>query len=263
MCPFIMIGLMVMVARSDLIDSEVKLDTVCDIVATKVELYQQHPLVIISVYRATNNGITLRSYVKPSVTLHPSFLQLHFGLAAILTCQTLSGQTNPSVGISLRSISECFLSTFHDLGLTQIVDFPTRLQRTLDLFVTNRPTFISKCVPLPGVSDQEMVLTAAEVSAKCQKPVHRKIHLWKKADLPSMKTHLSDFATNFSASNTIATPVDDLWIKLTSSLDEIMEACVSSKFTTTRFNQPWISGRLKRLARRKNRAYRKTKHSSS
>ena len=30
-----------------------------------------------------------------------------------------------------------------------------------------------------------------------------------------------------------------------------MAVCVPSKFTTTLFNYPWISGRLKRLARRK------------
>ena len=43
--------------KSDLIDSEIILNTDCDIVATKVELYQQQPLVIISAYHPTNNDL--------------------------------------------------------------------------------------------------------------------------------------------------------------------------------------------------------------
>ena len=49
----------VMIAtKQDLIDSEIKLETECEIVATKVELYQQQPLIIMSAYRPTNNDLT-------------------------------------------------------------------------------------------------------------------------------------------------------------------------------------------------------------
>ena len=41
-------------------------------------------------------------------------------------------------------------------GLTQIVDFPTRVNNILDVFITNRPSLTNCCYPLSGVSDHEV-----------------------------------------------------------------------------------------------------------
>ena len=203
----------VMIAtKQDLIDGEIKLETECEIVATKVELYQQQPLIIMSAYRPTNNDLTytqnLCQIIRNIVAKFPSAT---IWLSGDLNLPDISWSNDSIIGHQYkRSINECFLSTFHDLGLTQIVDFCTRQDRTLDLFLTNRPSLISKCSPLPGVSDHEMVLTVSDVRTKRQKPVPRKILLWSRADMAAIKSQLSDFATAFTSNNTVNTPVDTL-----------------------------------------------------
>jgi hypothetical protein len=51
------------------------------------------------------------------------------------------------------SLMELFTysDTFKDCLLEQIVNFPTRKNKTLDLFITNKPSLVSKCKSLPGL----------------------------------------------------------------------------------------------------------------
>ena len=148
------------------------------------------------------------------------------------------------------------------LGLNQIVDFYTRQDKVLDLFLTNRPSLISKCTPLPGVSDHEMVLTVSDVRAKRHKPVPRKIFLWRKTDMVEVRSRLKEFSNVFTK-NSLDTPVNTLWDQVTSSLHNIIDECVPTKMATSRFNQPWINGQLKSLSRRKKRAFMKAKRTTS
>jgi hypothetical protein len=47
-----------------------------------------------------------------------------------------------------------------DLSLEQLVSFPTRGEKTLDLVFTTHPSLVDKCKPLPSVgkSDHDIVL---------------------------------------------------------------------------------------------------------
>jgi len=89
-----------------------------------------------------------------------------------------------------KTLSQQFLQLTEDLNMKQVVTFPTRKDATLGLFLTNCPSLVSRCKPLTGLGDHEIVLVISEISTKRQKPVKRKIHLWKKADLDAMKMRL-------------------------------------------------------------------------
>ena len=41
-----------------------------------------------------------------------------------------------------------------ELGLEQLVDFPTRLENTLDLIFTSHPSFKIRCKPLPPIGQK-------------------------------------------------------------------------------------------------------------
>ena len=56
-----------------------------------------------------------------------------------------------------RSINESFLHQLDTTGLDQIVDFPTRGDRTLDIIMTNRPSLVNQCCSLPPLSDHDVV----------------------------------------------------------------------------------------------------------
>ena len=143
-----------------------------------------------------------------------------------------------------------------------MVSFSTRHHNTLDLFLTNRPSLVSKCVPLPGVSDHDMVLSVSDIRARWQKPAPRKILLWKNTNLRPLKCGLHDFASTFIASNSINTPVDDMWTEITSNLHGLLKNHVPFKMSTSRYNQPWINREIKQLARRKKKAYVKARKSN-
>ena len=110
---------------------------------------------------------------------------------------------------------------------------------------------ISNCTPLPGVSDHEMILTISDVQAKRLKPVSRKILLWNKADIQNIRNDQSTFSSNYLTSVTINTPVEEQWRIISRHLTQTIDNLVPSKMSTTRFNQPWITRQLKRLARKK------------
>ena len=97
-----------------------------------------------------------------------------------------------------KEINENLLQSTENCGLEQIVDFPTRDNNVLDVFLTNRPSLIQSCKPLPGVSDHEIVWIDSDVSVKYQRPIKRKIWLWSKANLPRLKEDMMTFSDSFS-----------------------------------------------------------------
>jgi len=46
-----------------------------------------------------------------------------------------------------------------------MVGFPTRNNNILDIFATNRPNLVNKCVPLPGISDHDIVFIESSLKA--------------------------------------------------------------------------------------------------
>jgi hypothetical protein len=87
-----------------------------------------------------------------------------------------------------KEISEFFLALEEDLGLIQSVNFPTRGQNLLDVFFINRPSLINRCEAIPGISDHEIVFVDSNIAISRQKPVKRKIYMWKKADTQKLKS---------------------------------------------------------------------------
>ena len=110
---------------------------------------------------------------------------------------------------------------------------------------------ISKCTPLPGVSDHEMILTISDVQAKRLKPVTRKILLWNKADIQNNRNDLSAFSSNYLTSVTINTPIEEQWRIISRHPTQTIDNLVPSKMSTTRLNEPWITRQIKRLASQK------------
>ena len=182
-------GVLQAVSR-EFIDNQITTDTDKEIIATKISTgCKKTSLVIVSVYRPPNTDIDyaldLCSKIKHIVNTNRSAT---IWISGDLNLPDIDWKTESIEGHqNSNAINSAFLSAFQELGLAQIVDFPTRLHNTLDLFLTNRPSMISKCTPLPGVSDHEMILTISDVQAKRVKPVSRKILLWNKADIQNIK----------------------------------------------------------------------------
>ena len=61
--------------------------------------------------------------------------------------------------------------------------------------------------------------------------------------------------TSFTQTFTIDSSIHTMWYNIRSNLTDLQEQHVPSKFTTTRFHQPWITTEINRITRRKQRAY--------
>ena len=73
----------------------------------------------------------------------------------------ISGHSYPT------HMNQCLLNTVCDIGLKRIVRFPTRRENTLDIFLTNRPSLIEKCKPVPWFVT--MILSLPKLAPKLPK----------------------------------------------------------------------------------------------
>jgi hypothetical protein len=60
------------------------------------------------------------------------------------------------ISTSRWSINHRLLDCTQNCGLEQMVNFPIRQRTTLDLFFTNQPSLVDKCLPAPGVADHDI-----------------------------------------------------------------------------------------------------------
>ena len=134
--------------------------------------------------------------------------------------------------------------------LTQIVHSSTRENNILDIFLTNRPSLISDCHTLSGISDHEIVFINSYISAKIQRPIQRKILLWNKANLENVRLNASNLALDFMNSYDVDTAVEILWERFKSICNACLDL-IPCKLNSTRFNQPWITRNIKSLSRKK------------
>ena len=132
-----------------------------------------------------------------------------------------------------------FIDVLHDVGSQQMMDFPTRNDNTLDIFCTNRPFLLQRCVPIPGLSDHAVILVHTNILPARRKPTQRLVYLWKSANLEGMKEDICDFGHRFLAENSTSTPVDNLWTSFKQTSLQITKRHVPSNITYTRFSQSW------------------------
>jgi hypothetical protein len=97
---------------------------------------------------------------------------------------------NPGLSYSCGSCFQwyTFLQYISALGLED--------QNLLDVFFTNRPSLINRCEAIPGISDHEIVFVDSNIAISRQKPVKRKIYIWKKADTQKLKSKIEEMSNN-------------------------------------------------------------------
>lgn len=159
-------------------------------------------------------------------------------------------------------VSQHFLDLTADMGLEQVVDFPTRGDNILDLVLTSHPGYKERCKPLPPItakSDHDIVLFDLSLQPVRTRPKRRTIYLWKKANIQGIKQAFSGYGSSFM--NTTFHSVNDMWLDIKNTIDKVVQEFVPTRRTLARTTHPWIDSSLRKLTKRKNRAFRKAKHS--
>ena len=101
-----------------------------------------------------------------------------------------------------------------DLGLRQIVNFPTRGSSILDLMFTSHPSFVKNCYPTSRLGDHDAVKTEISLNPIKKKPIKRRIQLWNKADETEILKAASDLRSKFLNTFTIQDNVNQIWERL-------------------------------------------------
>ena len=158
----------------------------------------------------------------------------------------------------LKQINESFLETFNVCNLEQIVEFPTRGFNIHEIVATNKPNLVSKCEPIPGLSDHDTaVLVDLHCHAKKLKPKKGKIFAWNKVD-SNNSNHASSAVNKFLKSYTLDTPTNQLWVGIKNIVNSSMNM-MTTRYTSTRYSQPWVTRECKRISKMKQRAFNRAK----
>ena len=158
-------------------------------------------------------------------------------------------------------LHELFVKSLDDYGLTQMVDKPTRLSNTLDLFMTNNPTLISEIKVIPGLADHDAVTIEGDISPIVNKQKPRKIHLYKKADWEGFKEFMQGFSDEICDRTPLSgdeneNDAESLWQAFKSQLHLGINKFIPSKIAKKKNLYPWIDADLRRLIRKRNRYFK-------
>ena len=259
------------------------LDADCEIVWGQLQLSNCKSLLLAAFYRPPSTNMT---------TLHT----LHTSLARINADKDiwLSGDFNlpdidwtafsphDALPIDLidpiipdtnrRRLHDQFIDTVNTYSFTQTVLSPTRTQtktrpdgaggpytisNTLDLFLTNNILNITNTQVVPGLSDHDIVLVDADLRPTRQKQRRRPIFLYSRADTDAITHDLTNYSTDFFASDPYERPFLANWDSLKHTIHTTMENNIPRKTPSSRHSLPWFSRDLRRQHRKKQRLYRR------
>ena len=147
--------------------------------------------------------------------------------------------------------------------LTQVVDIPTRNDKTLDLLFTNFPSPVNRVKGMPpiGKADHDIVYVEYDIKAKRLKQASRKIYLYKRADMVGLKDHMTQFKDAYLSEDHSHMSVNDMWVKFKTGFVEAVERFIPSKMTKTKYSVPWIDLTIKRLVKKRNKLYLRARKS--
>ena len=249
-------GGVLIATRDYLVVQEIHQQEIIEAVAVKITL-NSYPLTVVAAYRTPTNSSqegmnNILNYMDMLDRKGALWIGGDLNLPDIdWKSETVAGHQYAS------TISSTFIDKTRDLGLTQVVHKPTRNNKILDIFLTNRPSLITKCTTLPGLSDHDIVITESKIKACKVFQMPRAVTIWKKANIQAIKNETKDFSDYVS--NQEFLNVENMWKEIHNHLNKMMKTHIPTKMSSKKYHQPWITTKLKRLARRKQRAWRKAK----
>ena len=84
------------------------------------------------------------------------------------------------------------LEICNDYNLSQKVNFPTRLNNILDIFLTTEPAKVANIRPLAPISDHDLIATDLNLNVKMKPKSQRVIYLWNKANTDKLNKEVSE-----------------------------------------------------------------------
>ena len=176
------------------------LDSNCELLWVEIKITGAKPVLVGSFYCTPNEKIEYLSYLRESLTKIDMNQYSNIWLAGDFTLGDIDWSTQ-SVRPGGKKPTMCreLIDIANDYGLEQIVDKPTRKDRTLDLFFIRNSSLVIKSTVLPGISDHDgipLILLNTKPSKNKQKP--RKVFMYQKANVTELKADVQQISNDFS-----------------------------------------------------------------
>ena len=261
--------------RNDLISTHlISLDVDCELIWISLQMVNSKQIHIGCFYRPPSKGS------DPIKKLRESLSRIDFSKNPIVW---VGGDFNvPDIDWSNlcrkpehhcvypQELTTELLDLIHDFSLTQLAYEPNHNQKTrsgnvrniLDLLLVTNPGCFAPIVTKAGISDHFNMIAEVSLRPVLHKAKRRKIYLWDKADTFNLRKDMEHFFQVFQANYAHKT-VEENWNAFKEAIYSSVDSNVPSRYKSTRFNLPWINGTLKRLIRKKNRAFYSAKTDGS
>ncbi len=241
---------------------ETDLDTDCEILWVKLDI-------------AGCKSLYLAAYYRPNANDQESLAQLAESLEKLRKKNShiwVAGDMNlpgldwPSCSLKTNCPSpsqhSLFLEILADHGLTQVTDKPTREENVLDLVAINNPSLLNRLEVIPGISDHDAVFAELDISPKTYNQAKRDIPIYRKANWEKIEEDMKNTQVRIESEAQNAN-VNSLWEIFKSQLQSAIKQHVPHRRSSNRDRPPWITQKVRRLIRSRNRLFKKIQQHST
>ncbi|MEL7079481.1 MAG: reverse transcriptase domain-containing protein, partial [Cyanobacteria bacterium J06582_2] len=162
----------------------------------------------------------------------------------------------PSEGKSLLDIMD-------DHSLTQLVNFPTREEATLDLIMTTTPDQFKEIYSPYKFSDHSAIKCILRTPESIKGGLKRIIKKYNQGNFDKMRVEASKFScSTYLNGKENERNIDENWNLITSFINDTIKENVPTKVTRQN-SLPWITDRIRNLIRRRDKAHKRSKQTGN
>ena len=262
-------GVFIATRDSLITSSEPSLDGDCEIVGANIEFANSRPLFVASFYRPPGSNCQpldalsniFSNLVSKNRRQHPNVI-----IGGDYNFPDIDWPSWKSTSSKTKSYHDKFLEFLLENSLAQLQEKVTRpiSNSVLDLLVTTNPNLVDS-VPevFPGMSDHCLVTFDINMKPKLRKKTQRKIFMYHKANLSTLKQDTLNFASDFLNSNPLSRSVNANWESIRDKVTDLANKHIPSKLSKTKHNLPWVNVDVKRKMRKRDRLFSKARRSNS
>ncbi len=235
-------------------------DTNCESVWANVSLPQGRNLKLCSFYQPPKTGADPVNTLSQSVSdIGGNDLTL---VAGDFNCPGINWENNSiAAGSPEMAGHEAVIEFQNDHQLTQVQHEPTRAKNCLDLFFTSNPSLVKSTNVVPGISDHDIIVIDTDIRPTIAKSAPHTAYNYKRADWFGIKAETNEFAKTF-AELAPTRSVEANWDAFKEHMRHMQEKYVPSSRISPRKNPPYFTRRLRRMTRKKQDLFNKTRGKS-
>ncbi|CAC5423966.1 unnamed protein product [Mytilus coruscus] len=143
------------------------------------------------------------------------------------------------------SLHQHLLDILQDHNLTQVVDKPTRNDRTLDLLCMSNPSLVNRVETLPPLGDHDIIFSEINLSLSKVKQSPHKVFIYKKADWEKIGKDLKETYTHMEK-HKLELDIDNMWNFFKTKTTESIQKHIPTKLIGNKTHLPRIDSKLKK-----------------